>query len=690
MSKNQLLIAGIDYWHQLERGMITIDRQLTHVADQCRFSLIDHKPAEGEEVIVRHADQGILFGGVVVKSVLAKRSADGRKPIYDVDCDDYTTILDGKLVVETYTDMSASDIFLDIVDKYITGFTTSGVVMGAPVIENTGQDLAYVRPSEAFKYLCDYVGWEWEPTYTKDLRFFRAEDLHTPAPMELVDGAQFELGKHTVDVNGLRNRVYVLGGTLLSDPQEVAWLADGVARTWVLPWGPHEIRLYVFGFLQSVGIENIHDENNFDFMMSFTEKYIRCSHHTPTPHAGAQISLIARQDVPVVTVFEDLTSQAAVAAIQGGDGVYEHVIIDPQLVTVQAAEAVGQADLGLHANPRVSGDFTTATHGWYPGQIVRIDLPHRGIADTAFMVQRAKLSRIGGDPTPDRVRWIYQVTYGGRLLGLADFLRSLVSRQQRDRGEETNIIQKMVFSDDQIPIKDDAEITPDLLPFRYTEPRSTWGRVVLWSLPTVGGLSVGESFTVPIGGVPWEFLVVHKGSPGAAYGDGFGGGAVVAMSRHLYASRQWQVPAGSSYRDSAIHGWLNGAYMDLIDPEIRRGIRQVQIPYALGTAAQVGGSGLQTRVFLPSISELGRNFSATVIPILGSKLDYFDELATSPRRTALLSGALTDWWTRSSHATLTEAVHVTGVGGATWTTTEQYRGIRPAFVLDPKTHIQEG
>ena len=418
-------------------------------------------------------DARIMFAGIVTKSVLSKRSADHRVPVYDVECDDYTALLDGKLVVETYKNTPADVIFKDIVTKYITGFTVDGVMSGAPSIENTGTDLAYVRPSEAFKYLCDYVGWQWEPTYTKDLRFFKAEDLYTPAPMDLVPGGRFTLGKHTVDINGLRNRVYVIGGSMLSDLQEIAWLADGVGRVWVIPFGPHDLSFFIGLTSYSVGIENLHDEADYDFMMSFSEKYIRCSEQTPTPYSGAQLRLIARQDIPVVTVFEDLGSQAALRAIQGGDGVYEHVITDNSLVTVQAAEAIGDADLKLHANPTVSGDFTTEVPGWYPGQIVAINLPHRGI-NNSFVVQRVQVERILDNPDPDSLRWRYTITYGGRLLGLADFLQSLVSRQQREKGEETSVINKMVFSDDKIPMTDEGQTAPAALPYKYTEPRSVW------------------------------------------------------------------------------------------------------------------------------------------------------------------------------------------------------------------------
>jgi len=482
VSDLSLRIAGKEYVSQLYRGSLTIDRRMTHAVDQCKFSVYagptGTPPQEGEEVLVIRDRREIVFGGIVVSATLAGKSDDRCVQIWDIDCDDYTALLDGKLVVETYEDMSASEIFLDIARKYIDGFTVEGVRLGAPAIEDTGPDLSYIRPSEAFKYLCDFVGWEWEPTYTKDLRFFSSEDLRAPAPIKITQDTPIELLKHSIDINGLRNRVYVQGGSMLSDTQELSWLTDGVERFWNLPWGPAETTLYLSGTQKSIGVENIHEEENFDFMMSFTEKYLKCSAHTPTPSQGEQFNLFAKQYIPVITVFEDIASQAAIKAIQGGDGIYEHSIVDTSLVTIQAAEAVAQADLAQHANPVVSGEFRTWTsRGWYPGQIVNINLSDRGIVGE-YQIQRVRLERIGGPG--ESIRWIYTVTYGGRLLGLADFLRALVSRQQKDRGEETKIIQKIVFSDDTIAVSDSSDITPVVLPYRYGEARSIWGEVVLW------------------------------------------------------------------------------------------------------------------------------------------------------------------------------------------------------------------
>lgn len=466
-----LKIAGVERWDKYVRDTLRIEAALTYAVDTCTFCVHGEQPTEGEEVVIE--DSGIRkFAGIIVH----KELMDKDLLVWQVDCDDYTALLDRKLVVEVYENMPADEIFIDIAVKYCPDFTVKGVQRGAPVVESTGAEFEYKRPSECYRWLCDYVGWHWQPDYYKDLQFFSAENLASPAPMVLVPGGKFRFGKHSIDTQGLRNRVYVRGGTMLSDPQVVEWKADGVARIWTLPWPPHEVSLQVGEISKTVGIENLHEEADFDYMMSFTEKYIRCSAQTATPVEGITVALTAKQDIDVITMVEDLESQAAVAAVQeDSDGVYEHVINDDSLTTIQAAEAAGYADLREHANPRVKGSFETEVPGWQPGQLVTINLPDRGVTGT-FLVQRVSISPTWANPSI----WTYRVEYGGRLLGIADFLKALVSAQQKKKMNETAIMHKFVYTAERFEVTDELVTAQREPPFVCGDPDAICGEVVLW------------------------------------------------------------------------------------------------------------------------------------------------------------------------------------------------------------------
>lgn len=465
----RMLVAGENRWSDFQRNTLNVESVLTYQLDTVRFQVKGSKPNEGDEVIIEDDLLGRLFAGTVVKVELAYTTPDRKINVWQVDCDDYSGQLDSKLVVETYRDVTADTIFKDIVTKYCPGFTVNGVKEGAPVIEQLIFD--YKAPSDCFKELCEYIGWHWMVDNFRDLQFFSAEELSKPAPMELHPGGRFRNLKHSIDTQGLRNRVYVRGGTMLSDTFTHEIVADGKARVWTLPHRPHEATMLVSGIPKTVGLENKDKEQDFDYLCNVQEKYIRASSKTGTVPNGTTISWTYRFDIDVITMIEDIESQQKIAAIQNGDGVYEHVITDQSLTTIDAAEAAGMADLREHANPRVKGSFESEVPGWEPGQLVSINLPDRGIKGT-FLIQKTTI-------TFDSIHkvWIYRVEYGGRLIGIADVLKALVSAQQKKQINETALLHKFSYGQEKMNVSDEIIFTPRTLGWKCGDPDAICGFV---------------------------------------------------------------------------------------------------------------------------------------------------------------------------------------------------------------------
>lgn len=360
-----LYIAGADRWRDYQKGSLEIQAALTYEIDTCRFDVKGEKPLEGSEVIIEDDAYGRLFAGIVVVSQLVKslKTAPSEKTnVWHVECNDYTELIDRRLVVETYENVSASEIFADIVTKYCSGFTTTGILPDAPIVEYIVFNYKY--PTECFKELCDYTGWTWQPDYFKNVHFFNLATMANLAPLELRPGGPFRFGGHTADRQGLRNRVFVLGGKFLGDDQDFAFVADGAQRVWVLPHEPHSPWVLIGDAGATPikpGLESVDDESEYAWMYNQREKYIRCSGHTTTPAAGTTVIFRYKPPMDVVTMVEDLASQQRLTVIEGAgsDGVYEHRIIDDTLITIEAAEAVGYADLREHADPKVNGNFET-------------------------------------------------------------------------------------------------------------------------------------------------------------------------------------------------------------------------------------------------------------------------------------------------------------------------------------------
>lgn len=415
----QITIAGTGRTADVRLQGFAINEQLTHQENTCQLTLKSGaKPIEGQELIVLDS-LARKFAGIIDE---VRADEQNTYSWYKCRARDYTYQLNKLLVTEVIIDMAADDAVKLIIAKYCPGFTVNNVQAGAPVIDRL--PIENILPSEALKLICEYVGWSWQVDYHKDIHFFNPEELADLAPITLNASSQIRNLAHTVDTTGLRNRIKVWGGNMLSDPIPVRWVADGVARQWSLPFKPSDNHLTVGEVPVTLGPEFGDNPQNFDYLLNYQEQYIKAANHTPTPPEGTTMELIARQTTPVNTVVEDKVSQAAVAVIQGGDGVYEHVISDSSIITLESALAAGLAELREHAPPRVRGAFDTEVSGWETGQILPIDLPLRGIEGTV-VIQGVTIT------TVDTNTWSYRVEYGGRLKRIPDFMRTLLSAQQK-------------------------------------------------------------------------------------------------------------------------------------------------------------------------------------------------------------------------------------------------------------------
>ena len=112
---------------------------------------------------------------------------------------------------------------------------------------------------------------------------------------------------------------------------------------------------------------------------------------------------------------------------------------------------------------------------WQPGQLVNINLPDRGVTGE-FLVQRVTTT-----PTwPNPSIWTYRVEYGGRLLGIADFLKALVSAQQNKRLiEPAKNVQKYIYGEETLTVGDELITVTRELPFVCGDPDAECGMVVM-------------------------------------------------------------------------------------------------------------------------------------------------------------------------------------------------------------------
>ena len=205
----------------------------------------------------------------------------------------------------------------------------------------------------------------------------------------------------------------------------------------------------------------------------------------------------------------------------------------------------------------------------------------------------------------------------------------------------------------------------------------------------LGNLAVGTVVKAPINGKSTEFIVVHQGKPDSMsmYDDSCNG--TWLLLKNIYIERTWD-SSNNDYKNSDIHSYLNGTFLNLFDDSIKNAIKQVKIPYLNGVGSggsvAAGANGLSCKIFLLSAYEVGFTHSdSSYFPQDGAKLSYFSSGTSSSannKRIANYNGSATSWWLRSPYIYTAHSVWGVQSGGYC---SELYCsntcGVRPALVL---------
>lgn len=474
--KITIFIGGIDKTTLIRAKSLTITDAITSEVDTCSFILDDvdggNRPNEGDEVVVYWGDPPVkIFAGEIQNAPQSQISPGIYK--YSVHCVDYSRGMDKRRVVETYTDKTCKYIIEDIIDNYAPEFTTVNVQAG-PTIYYIAFN--YKSPTECLRELARLSGYDWYVDYDMDIHFFASETNEAPYELnETPSSGRYSGLTIQIDKSQLRNRVYVRGGYYLSNIYEQEIVADGEQMEFLLAYNPYTpVSVYVDGVEHSLGIDNI-DTTIKDFVVNATEKTIKNLVHAKLT-AGQVLKTKYKYKIPILVIEDDEDSQEALQAIEGGDGIYEHLIVDESLATLEAARARANAELRQYANAMVEGSFTTDQDGYRSGQLLTVNIPSRSI-NSEYLIQTVTKKSIGGGYLE------YSVSFATLLTGLTDFLISLWQASQKIYSRDDEVPDTAL---DEILQKTDAlalthavptyeEFTP---PFQYGpggSPQGIWG-----------------------------------------------------------------------------------------------------------------------------------------------------------------------------------------------------------------------
>lgn len=420
----QVNIGGLDKTRAVVRESLMIENILTRQVDRCKFSIRyfgsqDYTPTVGKEVTVYNGATKI-FGGIIIK---IDHRATAYKTIYlDVECEDYTRLLDRKLVADTYESMSVNDIIDSINTNYLSGFTLNNVNC-SKVLNYVGFN--YLPVAQALTELADLVQYDWYIDYDKDIHFFSKTDKTAPIDIQDDDGSYiFESLKIRRDNSQVRNVIFIRGGEYLGSTFTTELEADGVRNIYDIPYKYKDLSVTLTGQPLNVGLDYIDNEDSYDVLWNFQEKILRWRNERK-PNSGATIRVGGRPYLPVRVKVRDKDSVDSISSAEGGSGEYEYLVIDSSINSREGARERATAELNSYKNTLSEGEFKTYESGLSAGQRIRINSNAHGI-DEYFIINKVVAKMWTQDA------FIYDVSLvTTKTFGIIEYLQKLLTDETK-------------------------------------------------------------------------------------------------------------------------------------------------------------------------------------------------------------------------------------------------------------------
>lgn len=425
-----LTINALNKTKSVQWKSLKVTNVLTNQVDTAGFDVLyegvanTFKPRIGHVVTILDG-ASTVFSGPIVR--VNERAVAYGAIMYSIECSDYSRFLDRKLVVEVYQDITVAAIIADIVSTYTTdGFTTTNV--DCDIVVNYVA-FNYETVTDCLKQLAELTSFDWYVDENKDIHFFSRETNAAPFSLE-DDSGNWEYTSLVLrnDNSQIRNQIYVRGGEYLGTEFTAVILATGSDTIYPVGYRYQDFDVTLTGHVLNVGIDGLDNPDLFDVLYNFQEKIIRFR-DARKPTASSDIRVSGKPYVPVIVKVADFESQAAMVTAEGGDGVYEHVIIDKSIASKEGARDRARAEIVRYKSTIVEGEFRTTTAGLRAGQQIALNIVSRDI-DASYIINKVSYKMW----TPNVMS--YQVSLiSTKTFGILDWMQ----RQLRDEKKTIQI-----------------------------------------------------------------------------------------------------------------------------------------------------------------------------------------------------------------------------------------------------------
>ena len=400
---------------------------ITRQVDRAKFTLRNygskhtHVPVVGHTVEI-YNDGTKIFGGVVVKFI--QGAEDYKIILYDIECEDFTRLLDRRLVINSYTNQTILQIIEDINNNFLTDFTINNVKVVSKVVSFIAFN--YLPASQCLQRLADLINFDWFVDYDRDIHFF-AKAFST-APFDLIDtdGSYiFKSLKIRRDNSQLKNKVFIRGGEFLADTLTTEFISDGIQNTYALPYRYDELKTSVTGEVWEQGIDNIDVPSTKDYIWNNEEKFIRFRGDR-IPSDTSSIKISGQPFLPVRVVVQDEESIAQMVSVEGGIGEYEYLVIDKSINSREGARERAAAELEAYKVTLSEGSFRTYNDGLIAGQTITVNSVAHGINET-FTINKVVARMWTNEALQYDVSLVTTKT-----LGIIEFLQNLLTKSSEE------------------------------------------------------------------------------------------------------------------------------------------------------------------------------------------------------------------------------------------------------------------
>lgn len=443
----RLLIDNVDRTSFLKTNTLQFSDKLEG-RGTCGFTLVAttkpyYRPQVGE-VVELLQEETTVYKGTIEDFTEREPGLRDVAMFFAVSAVDFSQKMDRFVVAKIYDGDLAGDIIKDMIDIFVNSVGESigiGGVQDGLLIERVV--FGYRKVSDCLRDLSKLIGFSWYVDFNEVLNFFDRTTF--AAPFGLSSGSDnFRKLKIKRKRSQYRNIEYIRAGEDLTDPQTEEFAGDDERQTFTLAFeAGDEPTIKVNAVAKTIGIRGEDDETAFDWFWRKADKEVT-QKKTDTPLATTDVLQVVYQGLfPIVAIAEDVAQIADRSSIEGGSGIYEHVIDDDSIETREFALQKAEGVLRRFGDiPEIIG-FETDSGGLRSGMLMPVLLPDHDL-DGDFLIDSVR-ARIVEEAGGRFFRYTVKGLSGEHLGSWVDFYRSLQNAGRTFKlreGETLTLIRK--------------------------------------------------------------------------------------------------------------------------------------------------------------------------------------------------------------------------------------------------------